>query len=110
MATEAQRNQVRLLIPDSADEQIYTDDEIDLFLDLEGDNVYRAAAQALDSIANLDLTTYRSVEIMDVVVNTAESGKELRYRADVLRKQAAAKDPWGHTSFYDVRDNTTRVI
>ena len=109
MATEAQRTQIRLLIPDNQDEQVFTDDEIDAFFDLEGD-VRRAAAQAMDTIANLDVFLYKHTEIMDVVVNAAEAAKELRYRAEDLRKRASAKDAWSTTSFYDVRDTTTRVI
>ena len=109
MATEAQRTQIRLLIPDNQDEQVFTDDEIDAFFDLEGD-VRRAAAQAMDTIANLDVFLYKHTEIMDVVVNAAEAAKELRYRAEDLRKRAAAKDDWSTISFYDVRDDTTRVV
>ena len=109
MATEAQRTQIRLLIPDNQDEQVFTDDEIDAFFDLEGD-VRRAAAQAMDTIANSDIMIYRHVEIMDVIVDAVSAGKELRYRADVLRKQAAAKDEWTSVSFHDVRDNSSRVI
>ena len=108
-ATAEQRTLIRLLVPDNQDETVFTDAEIDAFFDLEGD-VRRAAAQAIDVIANNDIMLYRHTEIMDVVVNAAEAGKELRYRADVLRKQAAAHADWGHISFYNVRDNTRRVI
>ena len=104
MATAAQRTQIRLLIPDNDTDQVLDDTEIDAFFDLEGD-VRRAAAQALDVIANSDAILYKHTEIMDVVVNAAETAKELRYRAHGLRMQAAARDAWSVTAFCDVRDD-----
>lgn len=110
MATAAQRTQIRLLVPDNQTEQVFDDDEIDAFFDLEGD-VRRAAAQALDVIANSDAILYKHTEIMDVVVNAAETAKELRYRANDLRMRAAARDDWSVTAFCDVRDDdSSRVI
>ena len=86
---------VRLLIPDNQGEpeNIFEDEEITAFLELEGNNLYFAAAQALDTIANDINLTYKSIEVMDVVVDAVSAAKEFRYRSAVLRTQGAQKEP-----------------
>ena len=103
MSTTELRTQVRLLIPDNQSDQVYTDDEIDLFLSLEGSNVHMAAAQALDSMANQQALVFRHIEVMDVIVDAVSMAKELRYRSEVLRKQGAARMTVTSIGFDQVR-------
>lgn len=96
---------VRLLVPDNRGETdaVFSDEEMGVFLDLEDDNVHFAAAQALDSIAVDNALLYKHIEVMDVIVNAVELAKELRYRAETLRKQGAAKLKWETVGIGDVK-------
>ena len=105
MATTAQRDQIRLLIPDNKTDKVFTDAEIDTFFDLEEENVRFAAAQALDTLANDIALTYKHIEVMDVIVDAVSLAKELRYRANDLRARAAARVAWSSIGFDDVRDD-----
>lgn len=79
---------VRLLISDTDEAaEIFTDEEIEVFLDLEG-SVHRAAAQALDTIADNDLQVLKVIETMDLKVDGAKYADSLRKRAAALRTQA----------------------
>ena len=102
---------VRLLVPDNQGEQhaIFEDEEIEAFLDLEANNVYFAAAQALDTIANDINLTYKSIETMDVVVDAVSAAKEFRYRAAILRSQGAQKEPdsWKSIGLGDALQSNT---
>ena len=97
-------SRVRLLIPDNQgeDKAIFDDAEIKAFLALENNSVHFAAAQAMDSIASSEARLYKSIEVMDVVVDAVSLAKELRYRADVLRRQGAAKLTWMSIGMDDV--------
>ena len=90
---------VRLLIPDNKgeDKAVFEDEEITAFLDLEAGNVWMAAAQALDSLANDNALVYKHLEVMDTVIDAVSMAKELRYRSATLRAQGAAKLPWDST-------------
>ena len=118
-ATRRSVGQVRLLIPDNRlqldgegeplaqqPEVVFTDEEIGVFLDLEGGNIYRATAQALDNIAADMTILYKHIEVMDVVVDAVSAGKALMKRAETLRKQAAAKQEFYVLGFDDI-DRTT---
>ena len=110
MATAAQRDQIRLLIPDNKTDKVFTDAEIDTLFDLEDDDVRMAAAQALDTIANDIALTYKHIEVMDVIVDAVSTAKELRYRANDLRARAAAKVKWTSIGFNDVRGDDDQVV
>jgi hypothetical protein len=83
---------VRLLVPDR-DEQnvVYADAEIDAFLAIEGD-VLRATALALETAGSDLVLTLRVTRNLGLEVDGAAAGRELRLRADVLRKRADAAD------------------
>lgn len=89
MSTDAGR--VRLLIPDLSLRDpgpIFTDDEIDAFLAIEGSNVRRAAATALDVIASSEVMTSKVIKTQDLQTDGAKVAAELRARAKSLREQA----------------------
>ena len=92
---------VRLLIPDNRGDgsHIFEDEELQVFLEMEDDNVHRAAAEGLDVVAQSDARLYKSIEVMDVIVNAVDLAKEFRYRATELRKRGKEKEAWTTIGF-----------
>lgn len=95
--------QIRLLVPDNqetiacADDTttiayIYDDSELTAFLTLEGDNVRRAAALALETMASNEVFILKYISLQDNTSSMATNGPavsaELRARAKDLRAQA----------------------
>lgn len=87
--------QVRLLINDTSDlDPVFSDQEIAAFLTMEGANVKRAAAQALDTIADDEALTSKVIRSQDLSTDGASVADGLRARAVTLRSQANG-DPSG---------------
>jgi hypothetical protein len=86
--------QVRLLINDTQDppNQVFTTPEITGFLTLEGNNVKRAAAQAIDTIADDEALTSKVIKDHDLSTDGAKVADALRKRAAALRDQADTDD------------------
>lgn len=84
---------VRLLIPDRvAGEPIFEDEEIEAILALEDDNVRRAAAMALETIASDQAYTLKAITSLGLTTNGPAVAKSLLDRADKLRSQADKAD------------------
>lgn len=87
--------QVRLLINDTTQaDPVFSNDEIAAFLTMESDNVKRAAAQALDTIADDEVLTSKVIRSQDLSTDGASVADGLRSRAKELRSQADG-DPNG---------------
>lgn len=85
------RGQVRLLINDDTDtDNVFSDAAIDAFLALETGDIKRAAAQALDTIADDEALTSKVITSQDLSTNGAETAAGLRARATALREQSRA--------------------
>lgn len=84
---------VRLLLSDikEAPDQIFTDAEIAAFLAREGGPL-RAAAQALDTIADNEALTSKVIRTQDLTTDGAKVADSLRARAKALRGQADDTD------------------
>jgi hypothetical protein len=80
--------QVRLLIVDTSDDPVFTDDEINAFLALEGQVVKLAAAQALDAIASDEALTSKRITDHDLSTDGPATAAALRAHANSLRAQA----------------------
>lgn len=80
---------VRLLINDTDESPVFSDAEIGVFLALESDDVKKAAAQALDTIADDELLTSKVIRSQDLSTNGAALAEQLRKRATELRHQSA---------------------
>ncbi len=91
---------VRLLLSDIKDEpdQIFTDAEIDAFLAREGGPL-RAAAQALDTIADNEALTSKVIRTQDLTTDGAKVADSLRARAKALRDQAEDDETEGTYGF-----------
>ena len=96
--------QVRLLATDSdANNILFQDDEIDVFLSLEGANVRRAAALALETTARQEALLLKKIESLDLKTDGPALAKELREQAKVLRAQAEEVDA-GEGGLFDVAE------
>lgn len=80
---------VRLLTGDKAvNDYIFTDDEMESFLELSNGNVYYAAADALDAIAANAAYTLKVLTILDVTTNGQATAEAIRASAAALRAKA----------------------
>ena len=99
MTTTTPVQQVQALIADvDSENPIFTDDQIQLYLDLNGASVRLAAADALDAIAISELMISKVIKTQDLQTDAASLAAELRARAAVLRQQddaAATADAFG---------------
>jgi hypothetical protein len=85
--------QVRLLIPDTNPAaHVFEDEELGVFLALEGGRVKRAAALALETMASNEAFTQKAIKLLDLSTDGPKVAAELRARAKVLREQDAADE------------------
>jgi hypothetical protein len=80
--------QVRLLINDTSNDPVFDDEDVSAFLTLEGGSVKKAAAQALDVIADDEVLTAKVMSSSGDSTNGAAVADSLRKRAATLREQA----------------------
>lgn len=93
LETPAEINQVRALIPDlDSSNRLFTDAEIQTFLDIYNGNVRRAAAAAIDAVAVNEALLYKIVRTDDLQVNGVSGAEVLRKRAQGLRQEADSDD------------------
>lgn len=107
LSTDA--GKVRLLLNDvDADSEVFDDDEIQAFLDLEGGNVKRAAAQAIDTNADDQALASKVLRDHETTTDGAKLADALRKRAAVLREQAdrEADEADFYVDFVDVVGDT----
>lgn len=81
-------SRVRLLINDVASPWVFQDVEIQVFLDLEGGVLKRAAALAIESNADNELLASKVITTKDVQTDGAKIQAALLARAKLLRGQA----------------------
>lgn len=107
------RGRVRLLISDvdvqTPANQVFTDDEIDAFLDLEG-SVRLAAALALETIARNEVMVSKVMRVLDLQTDGASVARELRFQAKELRDQAADLADADATLGFDTADLVVDVF
>jgi len=83
------RDKVRLLATDvDAASPIFTDAEMDAFMSLEGSNIKRSAALALETIARNQVLVLKVIRLLEIQTDGASVARELRMQADKLREQA----------------------
>lgn len=102
--------QVRLYITDTDDtpeNRLFTDAQLTVFLNRNGDNVYRAAAQALRVIAASEVLTSKVIRTQDRATDGAKVSAELRALADQYDAQANADDSAAANGFFEIVSPTT---
>ena len=83
---------VRLLCTDrDPDNEIFSDEEIAVFLDLNGQDVRLAAADALDQIAASQALILKYIEVNGLRTNGQAVANALHQQAESLRARAAAE-------------------
>lgn len=81
---------VRLLLNDvGPDEFVFSDEEIDAVLSLEGGHVKLAAAQLIDTNASSEILASKVLRSQDWQSDGAKVGDALRKHAQALREQHA---------------------
>ncbi|MGC0237282.1 hypothetical protein [Arthrobacter sp. SD76] len=98
--------QVRLYITDTDDtpaNRLFTDEQLTVFLNRNGDNVYRAAAQALRVIAASEVLVSKVIRTQaGTSTDGAKVSAELRALAAEYDAQANADDSAAVEGFFDV--------
>ena len=97
------QSDVRLLIADtSAANRIFSLSQIAQFLRLNGDNVRRAAAQALDVMASSEAMVSKVIKTQDLSTDGAKVAEALRKQAAELRRQADAGEETDAESGFEI--------
>lgn len=82
---------VRLIIADSRDDgHVLEDAEVTAFLEMNGNNVRLAAADALETIASNESLVQKAIQLLDVKTDGPKVAADLRKHAATLREQAAS--------------------
>ncbi len=82
--------QMRVLIPDrDAAHALFADGELNVFLSLSGQDVMRAAALALETLASDQVMVLKVIRILDLSTDGASVARALLERATRLREQAS---------------------
>jgi hypothetical protein len=96
---------VRLLIPDrDSTDPLFQDDEITALLELEGSDVRRAAAVALELLASDQALTLKVIKLLDLTTDGAKTSDALLKRAALLRSQADDADMAEDGGMFDVAE------
>lgn len=97
---------IRLLIDDTEDinAPIFSDAELQAFLDLNGDSALRAAAQALLLIAGSEVRLGKKITSQDITVDGPAVAAELRNQAKQLRAQADEQDATDAAGAFEIVD------
>lgn len=74
--------------PLHGDTTLLSDEQLQAFLDLEGNNVKRAAADALDAIAVSEVLVSKKITTQDLSTDGPAVAKSLHDQAASLREQA----------------------
>jgi len=87
--TSTDNGKVRLLIFDTAaSSYVFEDEELAVFLSIEGSSLKRAAALALETMASNEAFVLKVITLMDLRTDGAATANALLKRAALLRSQA----------------------
>ena len=94
--TVIEERQIRLLMTDTHNANpIFTQTEVGDFFTLEGDNVKRAAALGLETMASNEVMVMKVISLLDLSTNGAAESAALLARAAILRETAIADEAAG---------------
>lgn len=96
---------VRLLILDTATapaDRLFTDAQLDAFLEMNGGGVKRTAAQALLVVATSEALLSKKIRTQDLSTDGPAVAAELRAQAAVLVAQADTEDAAAAESLFEI--------
>lgn len=97
--------QIRLLIMDNnSAAYVFEDAEISAFLTLEGANVRKGAALALETLASNEAFVLKVIKLLDLQTDGAKTADALMKRAAALRKQAADDEQAEEGGAFDIAE------
>lgn len=91
---------VRLLIADTG-ASVFTDAEIQAFLDLAGNDLLLAAAYGCDSLASLYARKSQRLVVLDIQVDNRDAAKSLQAQAKQFRDQVAEQGGFAVAAMVD---------
>lgn len=101
---------VRLVISDTDSEHpLFQDNEIQAYLDLNQENVRRAAASALDTLASSQAFTLKVISTLDLHTDGASVARALREHAKELRDEANISDA-ADGSLFDYAEEVPNIF
>jgi hypothetical protein len=84
--TSTALGKVRVLITDGdVAHPIFTDDQLQVFIDLEGEDIFLASALAIETIATSEALILKVIETLDVKTDGAKLAEALMKRAKSMR-------------------------
>jgi hypothetical protein len=93
---------VRMLIPDRVEENaVFSDEELQAYLNMNDSNMRRAAAEALETIASDEAMTLKVITTLDISTNGASTSDAILRRAALLRQQAEDADAGEEGGMFD---------
>lgn len=96
---------LRLIIMDNqGSNYLFEDDELSTFLALEGSNLKRGAALALETMASNEAYVTKRIRLLDLQTDGPAVAAELRQRANALRKQAADDEAAEDGGSFDIAE------
>ena len=102
---------VRMLIPDRVEANaVFSDEEIQAYLDMNDSNVRKAAAEALETIASDEAMTLKVITTLDISTNGASTSDAILRRAALLRQQADEADAGEEGGMFDYADMTPNAF
>lgn len=102
---------VRMLIPDRVEANaVFSDEEIQAYLDMNDSNVRRAAAEALETIASDEAMTLKVISTLDLTTNGASTSAAILERAKILRQQADEADAGEEGGMFDYAEMTPNAF
>lgn len=102
---------VRMLIPDRVEASaVFSDEEIQAYLDMNDSNVRRAAAEALETIASDEAMTLKVISTLDLSTNGASTSDALLRRVALLREQANEADAGEEGGMFDYAEMTPNAF
>lgn len=96
---------VRLLIPDiDISNQIFSDSQIEGYLQLANDNVKRAAAYAIRAVANDEALLFKVIKTDDQSINAASVARALLATAQQYTNEADREEEDSSESYFEIID------
>lgn len=103
--------QMRVLIPDDAavfgddkDEYLFTDEQLQTYLDIASGSVLRAAALAVSALATSEALISKVIKTQDLQTDGAKLSGALLAKAQELFKQAANVDVMASFDYFELVD------